>query len=347
MKQQAKIWHIVITLLIIVVSVGCAHHPPLSEPTTEAAFTSVVLGAKGGLNEADLTAYLLVTADSPDFVALDAGTLYAGLQQAVQRGSFPKVDVPEDSNLSRAGWVLHNQIKAYLISHAHLDHVAGLVLNSPDDTAKPIMGLPVTIDNIRDHLFNWKIWPNFGNEGEGFQLKQYEYVRLMPGEEYAIPNTTMTVRPFELSHSAGYLSTAFLIESGGEYILFCGDTGPDAVEESDKLHQVWEAVAPLMRAGKLHGLFLEVSYPNDRPDDALFGHLTPKWMLTELHNFAELVNPEQPETALAGLKVVVIAIKPSLNRGEDTAEIIMRELAELNDLGVEFIRPESGQRLVF
>ena len=37
--------------------------------------------------------------------------------------------------------VLKIYIKAYLISHAHLDHVAGLLLNAPDDAPKTIYGL--------------------------------------------------------------------------------------------------------------------------------------------------------------------------------------------------------------
>ena len=84
-----------------------------------------------------------------------------------------------------------------------------------------------------------------------------------------------------------YASTAFLIESGGYYVLYFGDTGPDAVEESDGMNSVWQRVAPLVREGKLHGIFLEVSFPNDRPDHLLFGHLTPSWMMEELRALAQ------------------------------------------------------------
>ena len=58
----------------------------------------------------------------------------------------------------------------------------GLVINSPDDESKDILGTAATIDAIRDHLFNWRIWPGFGNEGAGFNLKKYRYVRLAPGQ---------------------------------------------------------------------------------------------------------------------------------------------------------------------
>ena len=47
------------------------------------------------------------------------------------------------------------------------------------------------------------------------------------------------------------------------YILYLGDTGPDEIEKTDKLQILWQAVAKLIREGKLKGIFIEVSYPND------------------------------------------------------------------------------------
>ena len=143
-----------------------------------------------------------------------------------------------------------------------------------------------------------------------------------------------------------YASTAFLIESGGHYVLFIGDTGPDAVEGSDGMNSVWQRVAPLVREGKLRGIFLEVSFPNDRPDHLLFGHLTPSWMMEELCALAQQVDSDRPETALRGLSVVVTHIKPSFKQGEDPAALIDEQLKQLNDLGVKFILPQQGQRIV-
>lgn len=333
-------------MLIVIMFFGCAR-PPVHHETVDAKFIAIPLGTKGGLNEADLSSYLLAPAGSTNFIAFDAGTLLAGLRQAKQKGSLQDIEIPADSPLSLEGVVMHHHIHAYAISHAHIDHVAGMVINAPDDSPKPILGLPSTINNIRDHLFNWKIWPNFGDDGEGFQLKKYQYVRLTSGEQHPVDKTAMVIVPYELSHSGGYISTAFLVESGGAYLLYFGDVGPDAVEQSDKMQQVWTAVAPLVRENTLRGIFLEVSFPSARPDKLLFGHLTPKWIMEELRTFATLVNPDKPETALHGLKVVVTHIKPTLNRDDDPEKTIMNELSELNDLGVEFILPESGKRLVF
>jgi 3',5'-cyclic-nucleotide phosphodiesterase len=86
-----------------------------------------------------------------------------------------------------------------------------LILNSQDDTAKKIIGLGCTIDALRDHLLNGRIWPNFGTEGAGHQLRQYQYQRVVPGQEYRVCGTSLSVEPFVLSHAAHCPSTAFLI----------------------------------------------------------------------------------------------------------------------------------------
>ncbi len=307
-------------------------------------FTTVALGTEGGLAEGNLTSFLLAEKGTTDYLCLDAGTLLSGLRTARARGSFKDVKVPEESKLSVEGHVLQNCIRAYLISHAHLDHIAGLVINSTDDGSRPIMGLDPTIDYMRDHVFNWKLWPNFGSEGP-IPLGKYTYQRVQPGQEYKVANFTVT--PFQLCHGNCYPSTAFLIGCQGDYALYFGDTGPDGVENGERLTAVWEHVAPLVREKKLRAIFLEVSYPDGRKNEELFGHLTPSWMLKELHHLAELVDAKKPGKALGGLKVIVTHIKPSLEEGAGPRSRIASELKAQNDLGVTFILPEPGQRIDF
>ena len=146
------------------------------------AFTVVPLGVKGGLDESNLSSYLVAAAGTNDYIALDAGTLYAGIRKAIEAGVFP----PPASD------VLRNRIKAYFISHAHLDHVAGLVINSPDDSAKNIYGLQACLSIIQDKYFSWKDWANFGDVGEKPLLKKYHYVPMEPRIEMAIPPTALS-----------------------------------------------------------------------------------------------------------------------------------------------------------
>lgn len=343
MKLANKLPRFLIMIFSIILITACAQQGP--KKSDDSKFMVIPLGTKGGTIEGNLSSYLVAPSGDSRFLALDAGTLYAGLKQAEQNGSLTGIDLSADTSSTPEVIVMRDRIKAYAISHAHLDHVAGLVINSPNDTAKPVMGLTSTIDNIRDHLFNWKVWPNFGNEGVGFHLNKYQYLRLTADQKYPVRNTKMTITPYRLSHSGGYISTAFLIESKGDALLYFGDTGADAVEKSENMQHVWASVAPLISDHKLHAIFLECSFPDGLPDKFLFGHLTPAWMMSELRALAEIVNPNQPEVALKGLKVVVTHVKQSLRRNVLPEKKIMKELSELNDLGIEFILPESGRRL--
>jgi 3',5'-cyclic-nucleotide phosphodiesterase len=307
-------------------------------------FSTFVLGASGGLNEANLTSYLLAHPDADGYIAFDAGTLLAGIRTAINKNSFSDVKVPADADVTLEGWIM-SQIQAYLITHPHLDHVSGLVLNSVDDTSKPIFGSNHTINTIRDHLFNWQVWPNFGNEGEGFQISKYSYQRVEPTVEIPIGDTGYFLEPHLLSHASPYESTAYRVRVGEDYVLFIGDSGADEVEGSDRLHRIFERIAPLVREGKLQGIYLEVSFPNGHPKEQLFGHLTPEWMMSEMRNLAELVNPDSPQEALQNLTVIVTAIKPSYHVGPAPRETITQELKELNDLNIRIIVPQQGQRI--
>lgn len=61
---------------------------------------------------------------------------------------------------------IREQIKAYFISHGHLDHISGFILNTPNDKAgKMIFGLNETINIIQQSYFNGQAWADFGPTG--------------------------------------------------------------------------------------------------------------------------------------------------------------------------------------
>jgi cAMP phosphodiesterase len=296
------------------------------------SFTVVPLGVKGGLDESNLSSYLVAPAGTTHYIALDAGTLYAGIRKAIDRGVLP----------GPGSMVLRQYITAYFISHPHLDHVAGLILNSPDDSAKDIYGLPSCLSVLQDKYFSWKSWANFGDEGEKPLLKKYHYVPMTPGNEMAIEKTTLSVTAYPLSHGAPYESTAFLVKSGEACLLYLGDTGADSVEHSDKLHLLWQVAAALVRAGKLKAIFIEVSFPSEQPDKSLFGHLTPHWLMQEMKDLEQQAGPG----SLKGLPVVITHMKPGGDHGDQEATI-RQELTAHNPMQLRLIFPEQGQRLEF
>ncbi|KAA6441026.1 3',5'-cyclic-nucleotide phosphodiesterase [Dyadobacter flavalbus] len=296
----------------------------VADSFAQQGFKVVPLGVKGGVEDGNLSAYMLAPLQSEAYVCLDAGTINAGIQKAVSNGAF-KVSAEE---------VLKKYIRAYFISHPHLDHISGMIINSVEDTAKNIYAFPDCIRTITDHYFNWKSWPNMGNEGNSPALKKYTYKVLKPGIDTRVEQTEMTVRALKLSHSKPGESAAFLFENNGNYVLYFGDTGPDEIEKTDYMQQIWNAAAPLIRSGKLKGIFLEVSYANEQPDEKLFGHLTPKWFMQEMNKLAELAGKDK----MRNLNVVVTHIKPAGN----SEEKIKEQLASENKLGLNLIFPEQG-----
>lgn len=295
----------------------------------QTAFTVIPLGVKGGLDESNLSSYLVAAGGTRDFIALDAGTLYAGIRVAIAKGSLP----------APVSQVLRQDIKAYFISHPHLDHVAGLIINSPDDSNKTIYGLPSCLSVLQDNYFTWKSWANFGDEGEKPLLRKYHYSSMNPEQETAVAGTTLTVTAFPLSHGNPYESTAFLVRSGDAYLLYLGDTGPDSVEHSDKLHRLWQAAGPLINDNRLKAIFIEVSFPSEQPDKGLFGHLTPHWLMKELQDLEQTTGAGK----LKDFPVVITHIKPS----GDQEAVIRNELSAGNPLQVKLIFPEQGKRMDF
>ncbi|MFC2107981.1 esterase-like activity of phytase family protein [Candidatus Bipolaricaulota bacterium] len=310
----------------------------------DAKMSAVVLGSGGGPREDNVSSYVLFPSSAPEeAIALDAGTLTVGIRRADELGNLWDFVVPGGANLTREGYVYQN-IKAYLLSHAHLDHTSAHYLNGPVDIyggKKPIMGIQSTIDNISSGIYNWNTWADF------VALGYYEYSALSPGVETQIPGTSMTVEAFVLSHGAPYESTAFLVRSGDDYVLYFGDVGPEGVEGTGLITAVWERVAPLIANGSLLGMFLEISYAEGRPDSLLFGHLTPSWMMAEMHTLAQLVDAEDPYDALAGFPVVVTHVKPVFQMVEPPLNVISRQLDQINDLGIDFIFPYQGMRIDF
>ena len=146
---------------------------------------------------------------------------------------------------------------------------------------------------------------------------------------------------------AGAASTAFLVGAGTYYAAYFGDAGPDAIENSRALRSAWKRLAPLVRANTLRGLFIEVSYPDGRPDKLLFGHLTPAWLMRELGVSPQSSIRNDRRARSPGITVFITHVKPALERGQDPVRRIARELESRNDLGLRFVLLTQGQRIDF
>jgi cAMP phosphodiesterase len=315
-----KVYKLMVFILLI--TAACFAQP---KPT----FKVIPLGVLGGSDESNLSAYMVAPVGSDAYICMDAGTIHVGIAKALANKVFT---VPADT-------VLKRYIKGYCISHPHLDHVAGLIINSPDDAPKAVYGLQYTLDVLRDNYFTWKSWANFGSEGDKPVLHKYQYTPLAPGVKTPLTNTMMTVQAFVLSHGNPYQSTAFLLQNKDNCLLYLGDTGADEIEKADNLHQLWTFIAPLIKAKQLKGIMIEVSFPDEQSVKSLFGHLTPRLLMQEMAELGKLTGAP----AMKGFPVVITHIKPS---GHHEAAI-KSQLAAQNNLGLKLIVPQQGKLMEF
>jgi len=163
-------------------------------------------------------------------------------------------------------------IEHILITHTHLDHIKDLAFiadNVIGTVSKPIQiwGIKSTIDVIRNHLMNDRIWPDFSKlptaENPTIQFnviqeekpfKVGEYTCLAVPTKHPVPNT-------------GYLVT----NDEGTF-CFSGDTGVTT--------RLWEVIN---QQKKMLGLITEVSFPNEQEWLAeVSGHLTPKLLKQQI-----------------------------------------------------------------
>lgn len=291
-------------------------------------FSLVPLGIYGGEQEDNLSSYLVGTPEDSTFICLDAGTVNTGIRKAIQLKSLH----------GTTETVLRDQIKGYFVSHGHLDHLAGLIINSPADSKKDIYAMSPVLQIMQNHYFINDTWINFADQGQKPILGKYHYNELQEGKEIPASQTPFYLTAYELSHVNPYKSSAVLVRNNTHYLLYLGDTGADRIENSDRLNNLWTTIAPLVRKKQLHTILIEVSFPNSQPEKQLFGHLTPNLLVEELEKLKEKTGQKN----LENLHVVVTHRKPT----GDNPEIIKKELLDNNSLKIQYIFPEQGKKII-
>jgi cAMP phosphodiesterase len=102
-------------------------------------------------------------------------------------GPFEGLEIPYSSAKANAAYITRTLVDTYLITHPHLDHICGFVLNTaslPGSRPKRLAGLPSTIEAFKNHIFNNVIWPNLSDENNGAGL--VTYMRLVEGGSPAL-----------------------------------------------------------------------------------------------------------------------------------------------------------------
>ncbi|OJD16468.1 hypothetical protein AJ78_03367 [Emergomyces pasteurianus Ep9510] len=176
-----------------------------SETQRKVSFHVIVLGASGGPRE-DIVTALLVRSTATNWstgsvIAVDAGTLLGGIIRALETsnsfkeeestdvkvrmidGPFAGLELPNSTTGANAAYIFREIISSVFITHPHLDHIAGLAMNTPlveaQSNPKIVAALPSAIAAIKNHIFNDITWPNLSDEDGGAGLVTYH--RLVDG----------------------------------------------------------------------------------------------------------------------------------------------------------------------
>lgn len=205
-----------------------------------------VLGCSGGISAGARTASLLIDGE----LLLDAGTGVGDLALEELRG-----------------------IRAVLLTHSHLDHIASLplfldtVFDTPRDEPIVVYARSETIAALREHIFNWVIWPDFTKlpspENPMLRFEAFE-----PDETRNIGR--LRASAVEVEHTVP--SQGYVIEASSRAFAVSGDTGTNKT--------LW---ARLNATENLAALVVEVSFPNEMATLAReSGHYVPDTMAADL-----------------------------------------------------------------
>ena len=204
-----------------------------------------ILGCSGGIGGNLRTTSMLLDHD----VLVDAGTGVADLTLA---------------DLKR--------IDHIFVTHSHLDHVACIPFLV--DTVGGMRDAPVivhatreTLEALRTHLFNWKIWPDFAQIPNP-QAPYLGYSEIRVGEPVVLGGRTIT--PLPANHVVP--AVGFHLNSGEASLVFTGDT-----TSNDAL---WEVVN---RIENLRYLIIETAFSDAERKLAVDSkHLCPSMLADEL-----------------------------------------------------------------
>lgn len=139
------------------------------------------------------------------------------------------------------------------LTHAHLDHIAGLAFLADTRFAHGATGLRVharasVLGALRAHIFNWQIWPDFASLGCEHKAT-IETRRVHMGRPVEIDDAVLT--PLPARHTVP--ACGYAVECAGGTLVYSGDTtacGP-----------FWRALNKLER---LDHLIIEVAYSDEQ-----------------------------------------------------------------------------------
>jgi cAMP phosphodiesterase len=213
-----------------------------------------------------------------------------------------------------------DKIRNVVLSHAHLDHIAGLPLFIDDlyaDLKEPVCvyALQEVVEILERDVFNWAVYPKFSelkNEfGEVLKYQVFEQ-----GKTFAVAHLNFS--PISVNHHVP--TSGFVVSDSKSKIAFTSDTA--------EMGEFWNVVNS---EENLDAILIECAFPNKLNELAKSSfHLTPQRLSVELDKF-------QPKAKKC--PIFVINIKP----------MYFEEICqEINNLNIENLKIfEVGREYTF
>lgn len=205
-----------------------------------------VLGAFGGEGLGHRPSAFLIN----DRTLIDGGTVGGALT------------VPEQLSIEHA-----------LVSHSHLDHIAGLVYLTDTlgfceaGAAVTIASIDPVVSTLRSGVFNNILWPDFARIPHA-DVPVVKYRTLAEDVEQRVGDLWVT--PVQVRHTVP--TAGFILHDGSTGLVYSGDTGPTSA--------LWEAARGLQG---IRAVILECAFPNRLgPLAEIARHMTPALIRREL-----------------------------------------------------------------
>jgi cAMP phosphodiesterase len=164
------------------------------------------------------------------------------------------------------------RIRDVVISHAHLDHIAGLPLYVDDLFAtikRPIQIHATTevIEILERDIFNWSVYPRF-SELENDHGIVLEYRPFEVEKDFAVKH--LNIKAIAVNHKVP--SVGFIVSDGKSTFALTDDTA--------EMDRFWELTN---EKENLSAVLVECAFPNELDELACNSHhLTPKVLQKEL-----------------------------------------------------------------
>ncbi len=208
--------------------------------------------------------------------------------------------------------VQKKQIRDVVLTHAHLDHIAGLPLFIDDlfatlQSPVCVYGTKEVIETLESDIFNWTIYPRF-TELENEHGAVMKYQPFEAGKEFAVKH--LRFKSLSVNHKVP--TVGFIVSDGATTFALSSDTA--------EMDGFWRN---LNAEENLSALLIECAFPNELNELAQVSHhLTPLALQKELAKF------NRKECA-----IYVVNIKP-MYRDEVVGQISDLEIENLQILEV-------------